>query len=105
MASFWFCCICYDETRRGAPESKGNYGYSESLTATWQGKAGRTDGSDAFGWSGRYKLSLRCQHGRWRCGAKPTVERMNGAERKLCLRSAGFALDYFVISWGHSDFG
>lgn len=25
-------------------KSKGNYGYSEAVTATWQGEAGRTDG-------------------------------------------------------------
>lgn len=40
----WFCCIWHDETGRGALKSKGNYGYSEALTATWQGEAGRTDG-------------------------------------------------------------
>ena len=36
--------LLHDETVRGALKSKGNYGYSEALTATWQGEAGRTDG-------------------------------------------------------------
>lgn len=30
--------------RKGALKSKGNYGYSEAVMATWQGEAGGTDG-------------------------------------------------------------